>query len=444
MTFPTDPTAGRVGRLPDPLPIVPFGGPVDGSVRVPGSKSITNRALVCAALATGPSTLRGALFADDTEAMLGVLAALGVTVQADPGEETIVVEGCGGVLPVAAAELDVRQSGTTARFTLPLVTLGAGTYRVSGHPQMQARPMGPTLDALRLVGVPIEELAAPGHLPVVVRGGAVADGVVRVPGDVSSQFLSGLLLMGPCRPEGLLVEVTTELVSRPYVEITLAVMRAFGATIDCPDETTFVVAPGGYRGRDYAVEPDASAASYPFAVAAICGGRVRVEGLGAGSVQGDAAFADVLGLMGATVERDASGTTVSRYGSLGGGTFDFTHISDTAPTLAAVSVFADGPTEVTGVGFIRQKESDRIAAVVTELRRCGIEAHETAGGWTVVPGTPRPAVVQTYEDHRMAMAFALLGLRVPGIAIAGPSCVAKTFPDYFAALEQLRPVPGLG
>jgi 3-phosphoshikimate 1-carboxyvinyltransferase len=427
--------------LPDPLPIRPFDGPIDASVTVPGSKSITNRALVCAALATGPSTLRGALFADDTEAMIGVVQALGVPVRADRMAARIEVDGCGGALPAAEAELDVRQSGTTARFTLPLVALGRGTYRVTGHPQMLARPMRPTFEALRELGAPLEELAAPGHLPVAIKGGSSGEDVVRVAGDGSSQFLSGLLLAAPCRPGGLVVEVTTPLVSRPYVELTVAVMRAFGAAVESPDPSTFIVHPGGYRGTDYAIEPDASAASYPLAAAAICGGRVRVEGLGPDALQGDARFADVLAAMGADVARDAGGTTVTVATPLHGGDFDFTDISDTAQTLAVVAPFATAPVRISGIGFIRRKETDRIAAVATELGRCGITVHDDGDGWTIHPGAPQPAVVQTYEDHRMAMSFALLGLRAAGIEIADPGCVAKTFPGYFDLLEQLRPVP---
>jgi len=261
---------------------------------------------------------------------------------------------------------------------------------------------------------------------------------------VSSQFLSGLLLIGPCLPEGLIVELTTALVSRPYVDLTRSVMESFGATVQCPDEATFMVAPGGYRARDHAVEPDASAASYPLAAAAICGGRVRVEGLGEGALQGDARFADVLAQMGCTVTRDAGGTTVVGDGRPRGGSFDLTHISDTAQTLAAVAAFADGPVRVTGIGFIRAKEIDRVQAVATELARCGVPVVAEEDGWTITPMPPQPAVVQTSDDHRMAMSFSLLGLRAAGIEIAGPSCVAKTYPGYYAMLEQLRPAGPLG
>ncbi len=426
-------------KLPDPLPIVPVAGPLDADVAVPGSKSITNRALVCAALADGPSTLRGALFADDTEAMVGVLRALGIDVTVDAAAATMTVAGTSGRVPASAEEVDVRQSGTTARFALPLLALGEGAYRVTAHPQMQARPMAATFAALAELGAGIEPTGTQGHLPATVRAGGRRSGTVRVPGDVSSQFLSGLLLAAPCLPDGLVIEVTTDLVSRPYVELTIAVMEAFGARVDQPDPRTFAVDATGYRGCTYDVEPDASAASYPLAAAAICGGRVRVAGLTDRALQGDVAFGAVLAAMGAEVRRDGSGTEVrAERGSLAGGTFDLTHFSDTAQTLAVVAPFAREPVTVTGIGFIRRKEIDRIAAVATELDRCGIRVRTDADGWTIWPGTPSSSVVQTYDDHRMAMSFALVGLAAPGIAIADPGCVAKTFPGYWDLLDDLR------
>ena len=434
-----DPT--ELATLPDPYPIEPVHGPLDATVRVPGSKSITNRALVCAALASGSSTLDGALFADDTEAMLGVLGAVGIDVETDPVGERITVGGCGGQIPRVDGELtvDVRQSGTTARFALPMLALARGRYRVTGHPQMQARPMTTTLDALVGLGAGIETQAATGYLPVTVAAGGLRSGAIRVAGDASSQFLSGLLLVGPCLSEGLVLELSTDLVSRPYVELTISVMEAFGATVDRPDERTFAVAPGGYVARRYRVEPDASAASYPWAAAAICGGRVRVDGLGRDAQQGDIGFVDVLATMGAEFERGPSWMEVrAEKGALVGGRFDFGPISDTAQTLAVVAPFARTPVTIDGISFIRAKETDRIAAVATELARCGIAVRTATDGWTIEPGRPRGATVETYDDHRMAMAFALLGLATPGIQIADPACVAKTFPAYWSMLDQLR------
>jgi 3-phosphoshikimate 1-carboxyvinyltransferase len=233
------------------------------------------------------------------------------------------------------------------------------------------------------------------------------------------------------------VEVTTPLVSAPYVTMTAAVMKAFGVEV-ARDGDAWVVPEARYRATDYVIEPDASAASYFFAAAVLGGGRVTVPGLGRGSVQGDLAFVDVLERMGATVERLDDRTTVAAGVRLTGVDVDLSALSDTAQTLAAVAVFADTPTRVSGIGFVRGKETDRLAAVVRELRRVGVQAEETADGFVVRPGTPRPAVVETYDDHRMAMSFALLGLRVPGIAIADPGCVAKTFPGFWDALDGLR------
>ncbi|MFA9428601.1 3-phosphoshikimate 1-carboxyvinyltransferase [Egicoccus sp. AB-alg2] len=421
-------------RLIEPLTVPP-----DADVRVPGSKSLTNRALVAAALARGTSVLEGVLFADDTEAMLTALQALGVGVTVDHDAERVVVEGLDGAVPAGPTDLDVRLSGTTARFLAPLLALGRGPYLLDAAPPFRARPMGPLFTALRDLGVTIEEQGAPGHLPAVFTSAGVRGGRLTVPADVSSQFLSGLLLSAPLFPEGLEVAVATDLVSRPYVALTTAVMAAFGARVEAADDgMSYVVAPTGYRAADYRIEPDASAASYFLAAAAITGGRVRIPGLGRRAHQGDVRFADLLGRMGAQVAWSADAVEVRGTGTLRGIDVDMADVSDTAQTLAAVAVFAEGPTRVRGIGFIRHKETDRVGAVVAELRRLGIDAREEDDGFVVHPGAPTAGVVHTYDDHRMAMSFALLGLRVPGIVIADPGCVAKTFPDYFAVLESLR------
>lgn len=445
MSSPADPFG--LAALADPLPIEPAAGELRGTVHLPGSKSITNRALVCAALASGTSTLSGALLSDDTEAMVAIVTALGLPITVEPDAEggpTIVVDGCGGTLPGTHQVLSTRQSGTTSRFVLPMLALGSGSYEVTAHEQMQLRPMGTTFEALELLGATVEALGEPGHLPArLLPGGTAPAGELRVPGDVSSQFLSGLLLSAPCLPRGLRLTVTGELVSRPYVDLTIAVMAAFGAQVTEPQPNTFVVAPTGYQATRYTVEPDASAASYPLAAVALCGGSVVIHGLHLGSLQGDVAFALALEQMGLSVHSvggPSDQLTVTRdlHEPLKGGTFDFTHISDTAQTLAVVAPFADSPVTISGIGFIRRKEIDRIAAVTTELRRCGVRVDEGADGWTIHPGPVGPATIETYEDHRMAMSFALLGLRLPGFAIAGPGCVAKTFPGYWAMFEALR------
>jgi 3-phosphoshikimate 1-carboxyvinyltransferase len=428
-------------ELVDPLPIKPFAGPVRASVKVPGSKSLTNRALMCAALASGTSRIEGILLADDTEAMLSCISNLGADVQLDRLNCSAEISGFGGRPLDGPIDLDARLSGTTSRFVAASLVLGSGPYRLTGALPLQLRPLGPTFGALVDLGSELSFEGDDGCLPVTVRtptpSANSAMPIISVSGDVSSQFLSGLLLVGPCLPNGLQIDMTTPLVSRPYVDMTLSVMKSFGAIVD-ESQSSFVVSPGGYVGTDFAVEPDASAASYFYAAAAICGGSITVEGLGTDSMQGDIAFVDALEAMGCGVEKSPSSITVTgpaRHGI----DVDFSDISDTAQTLAAVAVFVDLPTRISGIGFIRRKETDRIAAVVTEIRRLGLEASEDPDGFTVVSSFPGPAEIHTYGDHRMAMSFALVGLRAPGILIQDPSCVAKTFPDYFERLELIRP-----
>jgi 3-phosphoshikimate 1-carboxyvinyltransferase len=408
----------------------PLAAPPDAVVRPPGSKSITNRALICAALAEGESVLRGALFADDTLAMIGAVAALGAGVEAR--EDQALVRVSGARLGLTPVRIDAGRSGTTSRFVLAAAALGNAECVVDGDPQLRARPMGPLIDALEQLGVRVRTLGEPGCLPLALCGPAHG-GRVRIAGHVSSQFLSGLLMAAPLIDGGLEIELTSPLVSVPYVEMTRAVMAAFGVSAD-----GFRVAPAAYAPTDFAIEPDASAASYFFAAAAITGGRVTVEGLGADSIQGDVAFLDVLERMGARVDRGPASTTVSGTGTLRGIDVDMSDISDTAQTLAAVAVFADGPTRIRGIGFIRRKETDRIAAIVGELRRAGIEASEEDDGFVIVPGGVEPVRFETHDDHRMAMSLALLGLRVAGIELADPGCVAKTYPAFFEDLAMLR------
>jgi len=413
--------------------VEPLTRPPDADVRLPGSKSITNRAVLAAAMADGITTLTGALTADDTEAMIDAAGALGARVDRD--ETTWTVTGTGGAAPDGEASVDARQAGTVARFVPAVAAATGGTVRIDGSPQLRSRPMAHLFGALRGLGAVVEERGDPGHLPAVVSGPLTAN-TTDLPGDASSQFLSGLLLAGPLLPEGLEVRLTTELVSRPYVAMTAAVMDAFGATAEVGDRVCRV-AGGGYRSTAYAVEPDASAASYFFAAAAITGGRVRVEGLGRASIQGDIAFTGVLARMGASVSMVDDATEVMG-GALHGIDVDLADLSDTAPTLAVVAALTDSPTRVRGIGFIRTKESDRIGAVVQELCKCGVEATEEPDGFVIRPSELRAATIDPHDDHRLAMAFALLGLRVPGIEISDPGCVAKTFPTYFDVLESLR------
>ncbi|MEM7094007.1 MAG: 3-phosphoshikimate 1-carboxyvinyltransferase [Actinomycetota bacterium] len=414
--------------------IEPLGRPVDADVVVPGSKSVTNRALVCAVLAAGTSHLTGVLDADDTQAMLGVAEAIGAGVEQGAQSDHYAIAGTGGDLRPGPVSLDVRMSGTTARFATPLAARGTGTYLVDGAPEMRARPMDESAASLRSVGVGVEG----DTLPLTVRGG-FAGGSLMLAADVSSQFASGMLLAAPGTEQGLQLTLEGEVVSRPYLDMTVAVMRAFGAEVEQPSPNEFVVAPGkGYTATDYRIEPDASAASYFFAMAAVTGGRVRIEGLGTDSLQGDVDFVDVLAEMGATVDKQSDSVEVRGPDKLRGVSVDMSQISDTAQTLAAIAPFADGPTRVTGIGFIRHKETDRVAAPVTELRRMGIDAVEEDDGFLINPGVPQPATIETYHDHRMAMSFAITGLMTPGIDISDPGCVNKTFPTYWDVLTSLR------
>jgi 3-phosphoshikimate 1-carboxyvinyltransferase len=418
--------------------VTPVGRPLDAVVSVPGSKSATNRALVAAALATGDSTLDGLLLADDTEAMIDGLGRLGVTITLDESRRRAMVHGRAGALMPGPATIDCRLSGTVSRFLTAVATLGPGPYTIDAAPGMRSRPMDQLVEALRTLGATIDG----DRLPLVVAGGGVAGGAVTLPGEVSSQFLSGLLLAAPYFASGVAIELTTELVSKPYVDMTVATMASFGVDVVRRGYRHFAVAPSHYAPATVAIEPDATAASYFWAAAAICGGRVRVRGLSRASGQGDVGLVDVLAAMGASVVADTEGIEVRADEPLHGITVDMADMSDTVPTLAVVAAFAEGTTRITGVGFIRRKESDRLGALVHELQRCGVNAREEPDGLVIETSSPHGARVETYDDHRMAMSFALLGLRLPGIEIADPDCVAKTFPDYFDVLATLGPPLG--
>jgi 3-phosphoshikimate 1-carboxyvinyltransferase len=409
-----------------------------GTIRPPGSKSITNRALVCAALADGPSTLQGALQSDDTRVMIESLRRLGLSVEHDREAQAVHVVGSGGRVPAAQAELEVGNSGTTVRFLAALVTLGQGTYRLDGSPRMRQRPIQDLLDALGQLGADAVSQWGTGCPPVIVRAAGLRGGRALIAGSVSSQFLSGLLMTIPCAQGPVELTVAGELVSQPYVEITLAVMRAFGVTIQTDGLHTFRT-PGGlrYRGCRYAVEPDASAASYFFAAAAISGGRVTVEGLSRESLQGDVAFCDCLRAMGCEVQYAESAITVQGRPLRGNLSLNMNAISDTVQTLAAVALFADGPTTMTGVAHIRFKETDRIHALATELRKFGAGVDERSDGLRIVPSPLHGDEIATYDDHRMAMSMALVGLRVPGVVILDPGCTGKTYPAFFEDLARL-------
>jgi 3-phosphoshikimate 1-carboxyvinyltransferase len=421
----------------EPIAIQPVSCPLDAAVALPGSKSYSNRALLVAALAEGRSEISGALFSDDTRYMHGALTALGIAVEADEGAQRYLVEGAGGRIPATEAELYTGNAGTAARFLTAAVALGHGSYLVDGSERMRQRPIQPLLDALRGLGVNAVARFDNGCPPVVVRANGIPGGRTSVRGDISSQYLSALLLAAPYAELGVEIEVEGELVSAPYIDITLDVMTAFGVQSEREGTHLFRVPPGQtYRGRDYAVEPDASGASYFFAAAAVTGGRVRVPKLGSDSVQGDLGLLEVLERMGCTVRRQADAIELRGPAQLHAVEADFSRMGDVATTLIAIAPFADGPVTVRGIAQTHYEESDRPVAAATELRRMGIQVEDEWDSLTIHPGTPRPALIETYDDHRIAMSFAITGLRTPGIQIANPACVAKTFPDFFDVLAR--------
>ncbi len=429
---------GKLSVAPGPSIEVRPRGPLDATVRVPGSKSLTNRALPAAALARGESRLLGALESDDTEAMRGCLAALGVRIEA--GTDAWVVHGTGGELRAPSEPLDARASGTTARFVTALATLAPGPVRIDGSPRMRERPIDDLVRALRELGAGVETLGQRGCPPVRVRGGGLPGGPAVVDASRSSQFVTALLLAAPyARRDVRLSLKDGTCVSRPYLDLTLQVMRAFGADAGWENEgALFVRAERRYEARAYAIEPDASSAAYLFAAVAIAGGRVRVPGIPADSLQADLALLGVLQRMGCRVTRGADAIEVSGpHRKLSGIDADMNAMPDAALALAVVALFAEGATHIRNVANLRIKESDRLAALETELRRLGAKAEASADSLVIEPGSLRGGEIETYDDHRMAMSFALAGLRVPGVRIRGPGCVAKTWPEFFDVLEGL-------
>ncbi|MEX0710880.1 MAG: 3-phosphoshikimate 1-carboxyvinyltransferase [Pirellulales bacterium] len=412
-------------------------GPLVGSVRPPGSKSLTHRALVCAALAEGDSTLHGALDSEDTQVMVEGLRRLGFGVDFDRSSGRVAVRGAAGRVPAKGADLYVANSGTTIRFLAALTTLGHGTFRLDGTPRMRQRPIGDLIDALRQLGADADSEHDNGCPPVIIRARGLPGGKATVRGDVSSQFLSGLLMAAPCAEQPVELSVKGDLVSRPYVRMTLEVMAAFGIEVEPIEGQCFKLpAPAAYQSCEYRIEPDASAASYFFAAAAISGGRVTVEGLSRDSIQGDVAFVDLLQRMGCQPLFEHDRITVAA-GPLKGIEADMNAISDTVQTLAAVALFADGPTTIRGVAHIRHKETDRIAALSAELRRLGAHVDERGDGLCIEPAALHGATIETYQDHRMAMSLALVGLKTPGVIIRDPACTAKTYPKFFEDLAGL-------
>jgi len=406
-----------------------------GAVRLPGSKSISNRVLLLAALAEGETDVRDLLDADDTRVMLDALAKLGVKC------DSRTVSGVGGPLPAKQGELFLGNAGTAFRPLTAVLAFCGGEYRLSGVPRMYERPIGDLVDALRSAGAQIDYLGAAGFPPLAIRAGKIEiPHPLLIRGDTSSQFLSALLMALPLVGGGTVV-VNGDLISRPYVDITIRLMSRFGIDVARMEWRGYRVPAGPYRSPGgIAVEGDASSASYFLAAGAIAGGPVRVEGVGRDSIQGDVRFVEVLQAMGAKVTMGESWIeAASGGGPLKAFDLDLNHIPDAAMTAAVLALFADGPCLIRNIGSWRVKETDRIAAMAKELRKLGAAVEERTDSLAITP--PRKlnagAAIDTYEDHRMAMCFSLACLGGVAVTINDPDCVAKTYPDYFAALASI-------
>ncbi len=415
--------------------------PVDKTVHLPGSKSLTNRALLAAGLARGRSEITRLLLADDTRHMIRCLQTLGVAVNVDERTLRARIDGCGGYFPECEAGLYCGNAGTVIRFLTAACAAARGDYLLDGDARMRQRPIGQLVDALRDLGAQIGYSELDGYCPLTVQARGLRGGRVSFNRPVSSQFVSAILMAAPLAAEDVLIDVSRGLPSAPYVKMTLAVMDAFGVpAVEDRMERFIVPAPQVYHPAQYVVEPDASAATYFFAAAAITGGRVTVEGLGTDSVQGDWGFVRILEQMGCRVEADARVTTVHgpAQGDLRGIECDLGEMPDVAPTLAVLAAFADGPTRIRNVANLRVKESDRLHALATELGHLGVPTEVFEDGILVKPDKPPvTGMIDTYDDHRIAMSFALAGLRLDGVVIRDPECVAKTFPDFFNAWASL-------
>lgn len=409
------------------------------SIRPPGSKSITNRAIVCAALAAGHSELTGALDSEDTSVMIAAWQQLGLTLIHDKADQKLIIEGCGGRTPIRAASLFVANSGTTIRFLTAALAACEGDFRLDGVARMRERPISDLLVGLQQLGAKVasDNLEHPNCPPVRIEACGLQGGTATVAGNISSQFLSGLMMAAPMAKSDVELKVVGELVSVPYVAMTADVMRAFGAEVRGEEQGPFTIsAAKKYRAANYAIEPDASAASYFWAAGAILGGTATVEGLSRKSLQGDVRFCECLRQMGCTVEYGNDKVTVEG-GKLSGIDVDMADISDTVQTLAAVALFANGPTTVRGVAHNRVKETDRISDLARELRKLGAVVDEFHDGMTIhPPQVISEAEIETYGDHRMAMSLALVGLRTQGITILDPQCTAKTYPNYWDDLAS--------
>jgi 3-phosphoshikimate 1-carboxyvinyltransferase len=404
-------------------------------VQVPGSKSYTHRALIAAALSDGLCHIVNPLRSEDTLLTLDVLRRLGIV--AEEHAHAIHIQGRGGRLAPCAEPLFLGNAGTAMRLLAGLVVLGEGRYVLTGTPRMCERPIRPLLESLAALGVEARALNSDGCPPVEIEGGRSPGGRTRIDCSVSSQFLSALLLIGPCLAKGLEIDVIKGPVSQPYIDMTLDIMQVFGLDAERRDYHYFKI-PGGqtYRARNHAVEPDASQAGYFWAAAAVSGTTVKVMGVTRASHQGDVGLARVFAQMGCRVDYASDGIAVTG-GPLRAVTVDMGHMPDMVPTLAVTAAYAQGQSVLRNVAHLRAKESDRLAAVTRELNKMGIAAESGADELRITGGRPAGATIDTYDDHRIAMSFALAGLVTPDVKINDPQCVAKSFPNFWEVLAEL-------
>jgi 3-phosphoshikimate 1-carboxyvinyltransferase len=431
------------------LSLIPPDRPFDEAITPPGSKSLTNRALILAALARGVSTLSNVLFADDTLVMMECLARLGFRLEVDRAGHRVHVHGGAGNIAKPGADLFCGNSGTTIRFVAALCALGNGRFNLDGIPRMRQRPIGELVNLMKNLGVRVEYVLGDGFPPIDVIARGLPGGMARFGGSQSSQFLSAVLQIAPYARNEVQIDLEGPQTSWPYVAMTMRVMDLFGVTPElirdpATGDPQRIHIPHGepYVGTDYLIEPDASNASYFLAAAAISpGSRVAVKGLGSHSLQGDVGFAEILRRMGAHVIFGKDCITVTGPDQLDGIDADLAPMPDTAQTLAVAALFAHGPTTIRGIHTLRVKETDRVAALANELAKLGARVDVEQDSMTIHPPTEvKPAAIDTYDDHRMAMSFALAGMRSTGIQINDPACVNKTYPNYFADLARVTGV----
>ncbi len=418
-----------------PIFTVPSQPITDTAVRIPGSKSYTHRVLIAAALGNGPSTISNALESEDTQLTMKALQQMGVLMDVRPA--CIKVQGLGGRFRPCEQPVFLGNSGTSMRLLISIAALGEGAYTLTGTSRMQERPVQALIDSLTQIGVPVQSVNRNGCPPLVINGGAVKGGSLGIDCSISSQFLSSLLLMAPLTREGLQIDVLKGPVSRPYVDLTVDIMHRFGVTLkrkgydhfDVPGEQT-------YRPGAYDVESDVSNASYFWAAGAITGKTIKVMGISGHSLQGDVAILSLFEKMGCDVSIRPDGISVSG-GRLRAIEADMADMPDMVPTMAVVAAFAEGTTRISNVAHLRAKECDRLDAVMQELKAMGIETRSTGDDLSIVGGQPRAAEIETYNDHRIAMSFAVAGLRAPGTRIRNPACVEKSFPSFWEVYASL-------